>query len=49
MPNKEVSVIVLALGFLLALPWSCAVGQDTPRLGGALFSHQVDDILSLAG
>lgn len=32
MPNKKISAIVLALGLLLALPWSCAVGQDTPRL-----------------
>jgi rhodanese-related sulfurtransferase len=32
MPNTKVSAIVLVLGLLLALPWSCAFGQDTPRL-----------------
>jgi len=43
MPNTRVSVIVLALGFLLALPWSCAVGQDTPRLDKDILKGWLSD------
>ena len=43
MPNTKVSAIVLALGFLLAVPWSCAVGQDTPRLDKDILKGWLSD------